>query len=104
MTDDQKLRNRQIFVIFEPNFTPKNDITGFQKFLTPKLSFTVDLKMYFVFAYPSGKRENQYTKFKTPGSRGRGQFKISSIPWLEHIPTEYFGEKSKHIHCKTKKN
>ena len=41
--------------------------------------------------------------FKLFDRRGRSQFKISHIPWLEHIPMEYLWKKSRQIHCKTKK-
>ena len=44
------------------------------------------------------------SKFKPPGRTGMCQFKISPIPWLEHIPIAHLDEKSMQIHCKTKKN
>ena len=45
-----------------------------------------------------------FSKFKPYDRRGRSQFKISHIPWLEHITMEHLREKSRKIHCKTKIN
>ena len=45
-----------------------------------------------------------FSKFKPYDRRGRSQFKISHIPWLEHITIEHLWEKSRKIHCKTKIN
>ena len=44
-----------------------------------------------------------FSKFNPSDRRGRSQFKISPIPWLEHIPMEHLWEKSWQNHCKTKK-
>ena len=44
-----------------------------------------------------------FSKFNPSDRRGRSQFKISPIPWLEHIPMEHLWEKSWQIHCKTNK-
>ena len=92
----QKLwfQSKWCFIFYKPNFTPENEKS-----------------------WPSGKRESQYvfpafrrnyfsilSKLKPPGRTGRCQFKIPPIPWLEQIPMEHLGEKSKQIHCKTEKN
>ena len=44
------------------------------------------------------------SKFKSPGRTGMYQFQISPIPWLEHIPIEYLGEKVRKFTAKPKKN
>ena len=44
-----------------------------------------------------------FSKFNPSDRRGRSQFKISPIPWLEHIPMEHLWEKSRQIPCKTNK-
>ena len=52
----------------------------------------------------NGRINMYFSKFKPYDKRGRSQFKISHIPWLEHITMEHLWEKSRKIHCKTKIN
>ena len=50
----------------------------------------------------NGRINMYFSKFKPYDRRGKSQFKISHIPWLEHITTEHLWEKSRKTHYKTK--
>ena len=109
----QNTKSKKSFVFLRTKFCfLKMTLQDFKNSYHPNL----DLKYVIWFCLAFGKQENQYvfpvvlrifffifSKFKPYDRRGRGQFKLSHIPWLEHIPMEHLWEKSRKIHCKTKK-
>ena len=71
--------------------------------LLPSLLGNGRIIIYYIFPAVLRIFFSIFSKFKPYGRRGRSQLKISHIPWLEHIPMEHLWEKSRQIHCKTKK-
>ena len=102
---------------FEPNFASQKSHHRISKIPTAQIYFSRRFKICNLIL-PSllgNGRINMYferfwgiffsifSKFNPSDRRGRSQFKISPIPWLEHIPMEHLWEKSWQIHCKTNK-
>ena len=94
---------------------PKDDITGFWKFLPPKLIFPVDLKYVIWFCLAFWETEESiyissgsegffliFSKFKPTHRRGRVSSKSHlSHDWSISLWNTY--EKKRQVHCKTKK-
>ena len=107
-----KSKNRKVFVFFGTKFCSLKMTSRISKIPTAQTYFSVDLKyvIWFCQAFwetgksiciSSGSEDffSIFSKFKPSDRRGRSQFKISPIPWLEDIPMEHLWEKSTQIHC-----
>ena len=109
----QKSKNRKMFVFFGTKFCSlkmtSQDVKNsyrpdlfFRRFkicnlILPSLLGNGKINMYFQRFW--GFFFSIFSKFKPSDRRGRSQFKISPIPWLEDIPMEHLWEKSTQIHC-----
>ena len=105
----QNTKNRKIFVFLGTRISKIHTAqTYFSRrfkicnLILPSLLGNGRINMYFQRFW--GIFFSIFSKFNPSDRRGRSQFKISPIPWLEHIPMEHLREKSRQIHCKTKKN
>ena len=104
----QNTKNRKIFVFLGTRISEIHTAqTYFSRrfkicnLILPSLLGNERINIYFQWFW--GFFFSIFWKFKPYDRRGRSPFKISHIPWLEHIPMEHLWEKSRQIYSKTKK-